>query len=102
MTSRIVGALVFALIAATARADTLAIRIEKLAFAPLEMAAHVGDTIQWTNADFIAHTATARNGAFDVTIAPNSTKSVVLNAEGTFDYYCRFHPNMTGQITVTK
>jgi len=26
----------------------------------------------------------------------------VLDRAGTFDYYCKFHPNMTGQITVTQ
>jgi plastocyanin len=102
MTNRIVGALLLASIAATARADSVTIRISQLAFGPQQIAVHVGDTIQWVNADFVAHTATARNGAFDVTLAPNATKSVVLSAAGTFDYYCRFHPNMTGRITVAK
>jgi plastocyanin len=26
------------------------------------VSAQVGDTIEWTNADFVAHTATARDG----------------------------------------
>jgi plastocyanin len=96
------GALLVGLVAYPARAEVIQIRIEKLDFAPQQVAAHVGDTIRWVNADFVAHTATARNGAWDVIIPPGSTKSVVVKADGTVDYYCKFHPNMTGQVTVAK
>ena len=86
----------------SARAKTLQVKIEKLTFIPSQVTAHVGDTIEWVNADFIAHTATARDGAWDVMIAPSAAASVVLKAGGTVDYYCRFHPNMTGKITIIK
>jgi len=35
-------------------------------------------------------------------IPANATKSVVLKTEGTVDFYCKFHPNMTGQISIAK
>jgi plastocyanin len=35
-------------------------------------------------------------------LPPNSKHSVVLKAAGTTEYYCRIHPNMTGQITTVK
>ena len=101
-TGRIVGALLLVAFAAAARADTLQVRMEKLVVVPVNLSAHVGDTIEWVNADFVAHTATARNGFFDIMLPPNATKSVVLKAEGVIDYYCKFHPDMTGQITVAK
>ena len=69
---------------------------------PTQASAYVGDTIEWVNADFVAHTATARNGAWDVMIPANATKSVVLKTEGMVDFYCKFHPNMTGQISIAK
>jgi plastocyanin len=100
--ARAFGAVLFGLFAVTARADTVAIKIEKLVFAPRSVSARGGDTVQWTNADFVAHTATARNGGWDVMIPAHSTASIVLKDAGTFDYYCRLHPNMTGQLTVTK
>jgi len=96
------GALALALLAGSARAEVVQVRIEKLAFAPPQVSAHVGDTIEWVNADFVAHTATARNGAWDVMIPANATKSVVLKADGTVDYYCKLHPNMTGSVSVAK
>src|SRR6516164_1344978 len=97
-----VGALLLVLMTESARAETIQVKIENLAFMPSQVTAHVGDTIEWVNADFIAHTATARDGAWDVMIAPSTTASVVLKADGTVDYYCKFHPNMIGQITIAK
>jgi plastocyanin len=31
--------------------------------APQQISAHVGDTVEWVNADIVAHTATARRRA---------------------------------------
>jgi len=86
----------------TLAAETIRITIDKLKFTPTQVSAHVGDTIEWINADFVAHTATARDGAWDVLIPVKTTKSIVLKAEGVVDYYCKFHPNMTGRVSVTK
>jgi plastocyanin len=91
---RTVGALLLVLVTASARAETILIKTQ--------VSAHVGDTIEWVNADFVAHTASARDRAWDVMIAPSTTASVVLKADGTVDYYCKFHPNMIGQITIAK
>jgi plastocyanin len=56
--------------------------------------ARVGDTIEWINRDVFAHTATARNGDFDVPLPPKQTVSFTVKKAGAVDYYCRFHPNM--------
>jgi len=97
-----IGAFLLVLVAGSARAETIQVKIEKLAFSPPQVTAHVGDTIEWVNKDFVIHTATARNGSWDVMIPPATTASVVLRTDGTVDYYCKFHPNMTGQITIAK
>ena len=102
MAARIFGALLLALAAGQARAEVIQVKIENLAFAPADITAHVGDTIEWINADFIAHTATARDGAWDVLIPINTTRSVVLKTAGLVTYFCKFHPNMTGRIAVGK
>ena len=60
-----VGALLLFLVTASARAETIQVKIEKLTFVPPQVSAHVGDTIEWVNADFVAHTASARDGAWD-------------------------------------
>src|SRR5436305_14480023 len=87
-------------VSAPADAATIQIAMENLVFAPAEASAKVGDTIEWINKDIFAHTATARNGDFDVTIPPKKTLSSVVKKAGTIDYYCRFHPNMKAVLTV--
>ena len=99
---RMLGALLLVLVARTARAEVIQVKIDKVAYTPAQISAHVGDTIEWVNADIVAHTATARDKAWDVMILPNAKKSVVLKAAGSIEYYCKFHPNMIGQITVTQ
>ena len=99
---QVLGALILVVATGVARADTIQVKMEKLAFVPAEVTAHVGDTIEWVNSDFVAHTATARDGSWDVLIPVNAKKTVVLKTEGTVDYYCKFHPNMTGKILVSK
>ena len=97
-----VGALILVVMASMARAATIQVKIEKLGFVPAEITAHVGDTVEWINSDFVPHTATARDSSWDVLIPVNAKKTVVLKIEGTVDYYCKFHPNMTGRILVIK
>ena len=65
-----------------------------------EATAKVGDTIELINKDIFAHTATARNGDFDVAMPPKKTVTFVLKKAGTIDYYCRFHPNMKAVLNV--
>ncbi len=86
--------------AVPAHAETIQIVIESLVFAPAEVSAKVGDTIEWVNKDVFAHTATARNGDFDVNQPPKKTVTSVLNKAGTVEYYCRFHPNMKGVLKI--
>ena len=76
------GALVCLLAATHARADVVQIKMEKLGFIPAQVTAHVGDTIEWINADFVAHTATVRDGAWDVLIPSMPAKASCLRRPG--------------------
>ena len=87
-------------IAGPALAATIQVVMENLVVSPAEATAKVGDTIEWINKDIFAHTATARNGDFDVTMPPKKTVTSVLKKSGTIEYYCRFHPNMKAVLTV--
>jgi plastocyanin len=89
-----------ALAAVSAKAETIRVEVKNLVFTPAQVTAHVGDTVEWVNADFVAHTATARNKDFDVSLPANKPGSTVLKKAGMVEYFCRFHPNMTGTITV--
>ena len=84
----------------SAHAETIQISMENLVISPAAATAKVGDTIEWINKDIFVHTATARNGDWDVTMPPKKTVTLVLKKAGTIDYYCRFHPNMKATLTV--
>jgi plastocyanin len=97
----VMAALLFGAIAVPAHAATIQIMTTDLVFAPAEISARVGDTIEWINRDVFAHTATARNGDFDVAMPPKKTVTSVLKKAGTVEYYCRYHPNMKAVLTIT-
>jgi plastocyanin len=86
--------------AVPAQAATIQITMENLVIAPAEVSAKVGDTIEWINKDVFAHTATARNGDFDVTMPPKKTATSVLKKTGSIEYYCRYHPNMKATLSI--
>jgi plastocyanin len=102
MTPRWMLAAVAALFAVSvsARAATVQVTMENLVISPAELSAKVGDTVELVNKDIFAHTATARNGDFDVTMPPKKTVTSVLTKAGTVEYYCRFHPNMKAVLKI--
>jgi plastocyanin len=95
-----VAALAFGALAIPAHAATIQIVMENLVISPAEVTAKVGDTLELVNKDVFVHTATARNGDFDVTMPPNKTVTYVLKKAGSVDYYCRFHPNMKATLKI--
>jgi plastocyanin len=82
-----------------ARAKILRVRIDDLAFMPAAVTASVGDVVEWVNEDFVDHTVTTRAEGFDITIPAGATRRLTISTVGVFDYYCIFHPGMTGTIT---
>ena len=82
-------------------ADHLII-IKDMEFGPAPPNLKAGDTITWRNADFFRHTATARNGAFDLKLAPGETATVTLQKPGRIMVFCRYHPDMTLALSIAK
>jgi plastocyanin len=85
--------------AGVAQSATIEVTIEKMAFSPAEVEVKIGDTIEWVNKDAFVHTASVKGG-WDVQLPVKTSGSIVVDKAGTLDYYCRFHPNMKGRITV--
>lgn len=96
----IVAALISGAFAVPAQAATIQIVMDNLVVSPAVATAKVGDTIEWINKDVFAHTATARNGDFDVAMPPKKTVISVLKKAGTVEFYCRFHPHMKATLTI--
>lgn len=76
--------------------------IDKMKFGALPSGLRVGDTIQWVNKDMFRHTATAKDGSFNVDLAPGAKGTTRLTKAGAIAFFCRFHPGMTGQLTIAK
>ncbi|MBW4707438.1 cupredoxin domain-containing protein [Roseobacter sp. YSTF-M11] len=78
------------------------VTITSFQFEPQYLEINVGDTIEWTNQDLAPHTATGTDLDWDTgTLARGMSGSVTPATEGVHDYFCKFHPHMTGQIKVT-
>jgi plastocyanin len=69
-------------------------------FGPAPAGLRIGDTIVWVNRDIVAHSATARDHSFDVTLQPRQSVRVTLRRAGTIAFHCRFHPAMQGALAV--
>lgn len=97
-----IAALLLSAAASQAAAAVIKVDVAKMVFAPEKIVAHVGDTIEWTNSDFVGHTATEKDGKWEVMLPVKGKGSITLKNAGNIEYYCRYHPNMKGQIEVSK
>ncbi|MBG6184655.1 plastocyanin [Arthrobacter sp. CAN_A6] len=60
-----------------------------------------GGEITVTNNDTEAHSVTADDGSFDVTIPGGESATFTAPSEaGTYGFFCKFHGNMKGSLTV--
>jgi plastocyanin len=77
--------------------------IAGFAFSPATITAKVGDVISWTNNDSAPHTATVESDETCTTesLANGASGGIVFNTAGSYDYFCKIHPNMTGKIEVS-
>lgn len=76
--------------------------IADLEFKPPVVTIRIGETVTWINRDIVEHTATSRDGAFDIATPKSRPAHWRAQKAGEFSYYCRLHPNMTGVIRVTR
>jgi plastocyanin len=86
--------------AAAAAPRTHVVVIDKMKFGAMPPSVRAGDRIMWVNKDFVPHTATSKQAAFDANL-PASTKAVtVVRKAGAFRVVCRFHPGMVATLNV--
>ncbi|MBX7132104.1 MAG: hypothetical protein K1X67_05425 [Fimbriimonadaceae bacterium] len=79
------------------------VMIMDFAFSPANITIQPGDTVRWSNHDFVPHTATALNGLFNSgTIFSGGTWSFTFTTAGLANYRCNIHPHMTGSVNVAS
>jgi len=88
--------------AAAAGPRTHTIVMQNMRFGPVPANIKAGDTIVWVNRDIVPHTATARNGSFDVVIPARRSATMVVRRTGTLAFYCRYHPAMRGSLVAAR
>ena len=75
--------------------------MSRFAFVPERVEIGPGDTVVWINEDIAPHTATARDGSWETDpLDADASARVVFGMPGDFDYFCAFHPHMTGTVSV--
>ena len=87
----------------TVNAESISVSINQFVFQPKELIVPAGTTVTWVNADDIPHTATSRAvpPLFDSkTLDKDDKFSFLFKVPGTYDYYCKLHPNMIGKVIV--
>lgn len=106
--------------APTGAEDPTSVTIEHIAFTPARLEVAAGTTVTWTNRDAnVAHTITSGrpgnkgvpgvdegrpdrpDGLFDGAVETDgSSFEFTFDESGTYPYFCKVHPVMTGSVVV--
>lgn len=75
------------------------IEIQAFRFMPQQTAVAPGDRIRWVNRDIVPHTVTAEGDVWLARIlAEGESWEFAVEAGGTYQYFCEFHPHMKGRL----
>jgi plastocyanin len=91
--------------AAETAANGTDVAISGFLFGPKELTVQAGDTVTWTSSDDTQHTVTGSAPEDKAILDSESirqagTYAATFDAPGAYEYFCVFHPNMQGTITV--
>ena len=97
----LIGIAAFSAAGVHAAGTTHAVRIEGMKFIPERLEVAAGDTVVWTNKDFLPHSVTAREARVESgDLAPNKSWRFTARKQGEMPYICRLHPVMKGVLVV--
>jgi 3',5'-cyclic-AMP phosphodiesterase len=79
------------------------VKIDNFSFAPRSMRVKAGAVVTWTNADDIPHNVISTDKKFSSPVLDTDEAfSFRFDEPGSYPYFCKIHPMMTGTITVEK
>ena len=87
---------------AAAAPRTYVVVMDKMKFGPVPANLKAGDAIVWENRDMFRHTATAKDGSFNVDLPSGAKGKTVLRNTGAIAFSCKYHPGMKGVLKVSK
>jgi plastocyanin len=77
------------------------IHIKNFAFVPDTVTIHPGQTVRFVMDDETPHTVTADDKSFDSgNLSQKDTWKHTFAKEGTYKYFCAYHPYMKGTVVV--
>jgi 3',5'-cyclic-AMP phosphodiesterase len=84
-------------------ANTTEVKIDNFSFTPKSLTVKAGAVVTWTNRDDIPHTATSTEKKFaSPVLDTDQAYSFKFQEPGSYPYFCKIHPTMTGTIVVEK
>ncbi len=99
------GAVAVPLVASAAKAAGHAVHVIEIKghkFSPSSLEMEAGDSVQFVNLDGAPHTGTDKGGKFNTgRLNRGDDKTIKITAKGTYNYFCEFHPGMTGRIVAS-
>jgi amicyanin len=81
--------------------DTTEVKIDNFSFTPKSMTIKVGTAVTWTNRDDIPHNVVSTTKKFSSPVLDTDQAfTFKFQDPGTYPYFCKIHPMMTGTIVV--
>jgi 3',5'-cyclic-AMP phosphodiesterase len=84
-------------------ANTSEVKIDNFSFTPKSLTVPLGTAVTWTNRDDIPHNVVSTEKKFSSPVLDTDQAfSFQFNEPGSYPYFCKIHPMMTGTVTVEK
>ncbi|MDQ2841236.1 MAG: cupredoxin family copper-binding protein [Acidobacteriota bacterium] len=84
-------------------AATTEVKIDNFSFSPKSMTVKAGAVVTWTNRDDIPHNVVSTEKKFaSPVLDTDQAFSFQFQEPGSYPYFCKIHPMMTGTILVEK
>jgi amicyanin len=79
------------------------VKIDNFSFSPKSLTIPVGTAVTWTNRDDIPHNIVSTEKKFSSPVLDTDQAfSFNFKEPGSYPYFCKIHPMMTGRIVVEK
>jgi len=84
-------------------ADAAEVKIDNFSFTPKSLTVKVGAVVKWTNHDDLPHNIVSTGKKFSSPVLDTDQSFTYRFEEpGSYSYFCKIHPMMTGTIIVQK
>jgi amicyanin len=84
-------------------ANTAEVKIDNFSFGPKVLTVTAGSAVTWTNHDDIPHNVVSTENRFSSPVLDTDQAfSFKFREPGSYPYFCKIHPKMTGTVVVEK